>query len=56
MPMNVTRVFIDKALEALWRAKLTKEQEEELCDALVDLLMKYAPGTFLKDEEDEVDQ
>lgn len=47
MPMNVTRVFIDAALEALEDADLTEEQEEELCDILVELCMKYAPGTFV---------
>ena len=47
MPMNVTRVFIDEALNALEDADLTEEQEEELCDVLVDLCMKYAPGTFI---------
>lgn len=50
MPMNVTRVFIDAALEALENADLTEEQEEELCDELVDLVKKYSPGTFEQDE------
>jgi hypothetical protein len=46
MPLNVTKVFIEKALRALEFQRLATEQEEELCDALVELCMKYAPGTF----------
>ena len=45
--MNITRVFIEEALNALENADLTEEQEEELCDTLVELCMKYAPGTFI---------
>ena len=51
--MNITRVFIDEALKALRDADLTEEQEEELCDVLVDLCMKYAPGTFIDHSNEE---
>lgn len=46
MPLNVTAVFIQKACDALKYASLTKKQEEKLCDELVKLCHKYAPGTF----------
>lgn len=53
MPLNVTRVFIKKAAEALVDARLEYDEEEALCDALIELCEKYAPGTFKSEENEE---
>lgn len=55
MPMNVDRVFIQTALDALRKASLTEEQESELCDKLIDLCHIYAPGTFVDNKKFEED-
>ena len=51
MPLNVTRVFIQKGLDALSKASLTEEQEEILCDKLIELCHDYAPGTFIDNKK-----
>lgn len=55
MPLNVTAVFIQKALDALRKASLTEEQEEILCDKLIELCHEYAPGTFVDNKKFEED-
>jgi hypothetical protein len=55
MPMNVDRLFIQTALDALRKASLTEEQELELCDTLVELCHQYAPGTFINNKKFEED-
>ena len=55
MPLNVTRVLIAKACQALDSASLTEEQEEILSDKLIKLCHEYAPGTFINDKKFEED-
>lgn len=55
MPLNVTRVFIQQGLDALSKASLTEEQEEILCDKLIELCHDYAPGTFVDNKKFEED-
>jgi hypothetical protein len=54
MGMNVTHVFIRTACDALADSMfhLKEKDKEVLCDKLVKLCEKYAPGTF-KEAEDE---
>lgn len=48
MGMNVTNVFIRTACEALRNnmSNLKEKDREVLCNKLVKLCAKYAPGTF----------
>jgi len=48
MEMNVTNVFIRTACDALAdnMTNLKDKDREKLCDKLVLLCKKYAPGTF----------
>jgi len=48
MGMNVTHVFIRTACDALADSMfhLKEKDKEVLCDKLVKLCEKYAPGTF----------
>lgn len=55
MPLNVTAVLIQKGLDALSRASLTEEQQEVLCDKIVELCHEYAPGTFIDNKKFEED-
>jgi hypothetical protein len=54
MGLNVTNVFIQRACDALKHNlhKLEDDDREDLCDKLVNLCMKYAPGTFVDETED----
>jgi hypothetical protein len=48
MGMNVTNVFIRTACDALAdnMTNLEDKDREKLCDKLIKLCEKYAPGTF----------
>lgn len=48
MGMNITNVFIRTACDALAdnMSNLNDKDREALCDKLVKLCAKYAPGTF----------
>jgi hypothetical protein len=53
MGLNVTNVFIRTACDALAdnMTNLEDKDREKLCDILVKLCEKYAPGTFGKAEK-----
>lgn len=55
MGLNVTNIFIIQALDALRdnMHHLEYEEKEDLCDTLIKLCDKYAPGTFKDSGEGE---